>query len=120
MECILPVSSVHGIFQAKVLEWVAIAFPEDLPNPGTELGSPALRADTLPPEPPGKDPGPPGKFRTILRPYSSVPIIHYFSETSKLLVEIFPYGYISPMLYLHPDSSFLLFVFHFLSIFLQS
>ena len=26
MECSLPGSSVHGIFQAKVLEWVAIAF----------------------------------------------------------------------------------------------
>ena len=89
MECILPGSSVHGIFQVKVLEWVAIAFPGDLPNPGTELGSPALQADTLPSEPPGKDPGPPGKFHTILRPYSSVPIIHHFSETSKLLVEIF-------------------------------
>ena len=26
MDCSLPRSSVHGIFQAKVLEWVAIAF----------------------------------------------------------------------------------------------
>ena len=26
MDCILPGSSVHGIFQARVLEWVAIAF----------------------------------------------------------------------------------------------
>ena len=26
MECSLPGSSVHGIFQARVLEWVAIAF----------------------------------------------------------------------------------------------
>ena len=26
MDCILPGSSVHGIFQATVLEWVAIAF----------------------------------------------------------------------------------------------
>ena len=25
-DCSLPVSSVHGIFQARVLEWVAIAF----------------------------------------------------------------------------------------------
>ena len=28
MDCSLPGSSVHGIFQAKVLEWVAIAFSE--------------------------------------------------------------------------------------------
>ena len=26
MDCRLPGSSVHGIFQARILEWVAIAF----------------------------------------------------------------------------------------------
>ena len=32
MDCSLPGSSVHGIFQARILEWVAIAFSiyEDL------------------------------------------------------------------------------------------
>ena len=29
MDCSLPGSSVHGIFQARVLEWVAIAFSEN-------------------------------------------------------------------------------------------
>ena len=29
MDCSLPGSSIHGIFQARVLEWVAIAFSED-------------------------------------------------------------------------------------------
>ena len=28
MDCSLPGSSVHGILQARVLEWVAIAFSE--------------------------------------------------------------------------------------------
>ena len=28
MDCSLPVSSIHGIFQARVLEWGAIAFSE--------------------------------------------------------------------------------------------
>ena len=28
MDCSLPGSSIHGIFQAKVLEWSAIAFSE--------------------------------------------------------------------------------------------
>ena len=28
MDCSLPDSSIHGIFQARVLEWVAIAFSE--------------------------------------------------------------------------------------------
>ena len=49
-------SSVHGILQARILEWVAIFSPGDLPNPGIEPGSPALQADFLPSEPPGKPP----------------------------------------------------------------
>ena len=28
MDCSLPGSSIHGVFQARVLEWVAIAFSE--------------------------------------------------------------------------------------------
>ena len=34
MVCSLPGSSVHGILQAKILEWAAIPFPQDLPDPG--------------------------------------------------------------------------------------
>ena len=36
--------------------WSGLPFPSpgDLPNPGSEPGSPALQADTLPSEPPGK------------------------------------------------------------------
>ena len=51
MDCSLPGSSVHGIFQARVLEWVAISFSRgDLPDPGFEPRSPALQADALPSE----------------------------------------------------------------------
>ena len=32
MDCSLPGSSVHGIFQARVLEWGAIAFSEEVVN----------------------------------------------------------------------------------------
>ena len=32
MDCSLPGSSVHGIFQARVLEWGAIAFSSEIPN----------------------------------------------------------------------------------------
>ena len=89
-DCSPPGFSVHGILQARILEWVAIPFsrgssqprdwtlvsyiasrfftiwatreaqgywsgwpipsPADLPNPGTEPGSPALQADSLPTE----------------------------------------------------------------------
>ena len=34
--CRLPSSSVCGVFQARILEWVAISIPWDLPNPGIE------------------------------------------------------------------------------------
>ena len=37
-----------------MLEWIAISFSRDLPDPGIEPGSPALQADALPSEPPGK------------------------------------------------------------------
>ena len=43
MDCSLPGSSAHGVFQARVLEWVAIAF-----------SAPALQADSLPADPLGK------------------------------------------------------------------
>ena len=46
--------TVHGILQARILEWVAIPFCKDLPNPGTEPGSPTLQTDSLPAEPQGK------------------------------------------------------------------
>ena len=49
-----PGSSVHEIFQARTLEWVAISFSGDLTNPGIKPGSPALQADSLPPEVEGK------------------------------------------------------------------
>ena len=37
-----------------ILEWVACPSPGDLPDPGIELGSPALQVDSLPAEPQGK------------------------------------------------------------------
>ena len=91
--CSLLGFSVHGILQARILEWVALPSPGHLPNPGSnadlphcrqilyllshqgsreywngwpirssgdlpeagiELQSPALQADSLPAELPGK------------------------------------------------------------------
>ena len=48
MDCSPPGSSVHGILQARILEWVAILSPRDLPDPGIKPRSPALQADSLP------------------------------------------------------------------------
>ena len=36
MDCSLPGSSVCRILQARILEWVAVPFPEDLPDPEIE------------------------------------------------------------------------------------
>ena len=49
-----PGSSVHGILQARILEWIAIPSPGDLPDPEIKPGSSALQADSLPTEPLGK------------------------------------------------------------------
>ena len=36
MDCSPPGSSVHGIFQARILKWVAIYSSRDLPHPGVK------------------------------------------------------------------------------------
>ena len=46
--------TVHGILQARILEWVAFSFSRDLPNPGIEPWSPVLQVDSLSAEPQGK------------------------------------------------------------------
>ena len=48
VDCSQPGPSVHGISQARRLEWVAISYPGDLPNPGIKPMSPALQTDSLP------------------------------------------------------------------------
>ena len=37
-----PGPSVRGIFQARILEWVAISFSRGSSDPGIKLASPAL------------------------------------------------------------------------------
>ena len=45
--------TVHRILQARILEW-QFPSPGDLSNPGIEPRFPALQADCLPADPPGK------------------------------------------------------------------
>ena len=52
MDSSLPGSSVHGIFQARMLEWLAIPFTRGFPISGIEPESPALQADSLLSKPP--------------------------------------------------------------------
>ena len=49
-----PGSSVYGISQAGIQEWVAFPSPGDLPSPWIEPGSPAVAGGFLTSEPPGK------------------------------------------------------------------
>ena len=56
MDSSSPGFSVHGICQARILEWAFLS-PGDLPNPEielTSLSSPALQAESLLSESPGK------------------------------------------------------------------
>ena len=52
--CDLMDYTVHGILQARILEWEPFPSPGDLPNPGIKPRSPAFQADSLPTEPQGK------------------------------------------------------------------
>ena len=58
MDCSPPGSSVHRIFQERLLGWVFVLSLGALPDPGIELRSPALQADSLLSEPQGN----PGKL----------------------------------------------------------
>ena len=49
-----PGSSVHGLLQARILEWVANSFSRHLPNPWIKPRSPALQAYSIPRELLGK------------------------------------------------------------------
>ena len=53
-DCSLPGSSVHGILQARILEWVTIPFSRGSSDPGIKPRSSALQVESLPSEPPGK------------------------------------------------------------------
>jgi len=51
-DCNLLGSPIHGILQARILEWVAIPSPGDLPDPEIKPVSPTLRAYSLLSDPP--------------------------------------------------------------------
>ena len=107
----LPGSSVHGILQARKLEWVTAPSSRDLPNPGIEPRSPTMQADSL-------LSGPPGKPFTWLIPryYIKVHFIHFpcdafTANCLKIVIPMVPYSfhgtYKFPILYkLHRKASF--------------
>ena len=54
MDDSLSGASIQVILQARILKWVTIPFPRDLPNSGIKPGSSTWQAEFSPSEPPGK------------------------------------------------------------------
>ena len=69
-----PGSSVHGILQARIPEWVAVPYSRGSFRPGIKPGSAALQADSLPTEPPEK----PMISHTQNAPFFIQKIVSYF------------------------------------------
>ena len=58
MDCFIACQAPLSMVFSRQEYWSGLPFPSPgyLPNPGSEHGSPALLADSLPSEPPGKTP----------------------------------------------------------------
>ena len=54
MDCSLLGSSVHGILQARILEWVAIPFSRGSSQPRNQTQVSRIVGDSLLAEPPGE------------------------------------------------------------------
>ena len=48
VDCSLQGFSVHGISQARIVEWVPTPSSRDIPEPGSKCKSPAWQVDSLP------------------------------------------------------------------------
>ena len=81
MDCSPAGSTVHGISQARILQWVAILFCRESSWPrGRTL--PALQADSLPSDPPGNP-----IFNAILRCKSNKTCWDLYAENYKTLLK---------------------------------
>ena len=60
-------SSLHGILQTRILEWVAISFSRGSSQPRDQTRSPAFQADALTSEPPGKPPEMTRRPKSVLK-----------------------------------------------------
>ena len=84
MDCSPPDSSVHGILQARILEWVAISYSRES-SPRMEPGSPALQADSLPSEPPGKPLSESMSFYSVLWEFTLSSVVLFVQKLSMFL-----------------------------------
>ena len=72
MDCSLPGSSIHGIFQARVLEWVAIAFSVIIGDWNAKVGS-------------QKTPGVTGKFGLGVQNEAGQRLIEFCQENALVI-----------------------------------
>jgi len=81
MDCSLPGSSVHKIFQARILEWVAFSSSRRSSQPGDRIHisyiSLPWQEDSLPLTLPGKP-----LMTDLWQAYLSSPVIHFLSSLS--------------------------------------
>ena len=80
IDCNLPGSFVQGILQARILEWVAIPSPGDLPIPGIKPRSPmshALAGGFFTVEPPGK---PLVLIKQFKNPFAPTGMFHQYPQ----------------------------------------
>ena len=75
MDCNLPEETGMGFSRQGYWSELPFPSPGDLPNPGIEAGSPALQADALLSQPPGKPRSKSGKSHSKCSTNSS-----YFSN----------------------------------------
>ena len=102
MDCSLLGFSVHGILQARILEWVSITCSRGLPDLGIKLKCLVFQADPLPP---GKPPGKPtslygsGQLNLGNQDFHLYPLTfysHWSLFTEKVLIwELYPQGFLS-------------------------
>ena len=109
MNCNPPGSSICGILQARILEWVAIPTPGDLPGPGIKPVSPASPALA-------------GGLFTTVPPGKPVPKIHepcfvctrcfYFMlKALHVYLTLFLTAHLVPLRYIYDAPSNIMFVF---------
>ena len=87
-DCSPPGSSVCGISQARILEWVAISFSGDLPNPQFKPTSPALAGRFFTTELPGKPIKMACLSKLVYRSLSKFQLVFFFfffSEIASLI-----------------------------------
>ena len=80
MDCSLPGSSVYGIFQARVLEWVTISFSRRSSQPRDQTHVSCLAGRFFTTEPPGK----PNYFSTLIQILRFGQTVSFFPFSSEL------------------------------------